>query len=274
MTKSVTRRLTNKEVPDGSRIGVLHDIHIPHHDERALRLVIECMEDAGVTHVVLLGDIADCGPASRHEDKRASAAFDEGDLKESIAPGYWIYEWARSRPCIYVHGNHEGWVHKSIAKSPEMRGSSASSLMGLWEDGDGWEVLAPKSVVTIGNLGLEHGDKLFPQGNGGQNPGMRIKQLVPDRTTLIGHLHRRFGIYWSTPDERGVYRTRGAVGGGHMSLPEAHEGYVGYPNWQQSVEIVDIWHEGPRARFNIHEIEIHRNKRNRPIFHFEGKTYE
>lgn len=269
----VTRRLTKADVPTGSRIGVLHDVHIPHHDEKAVRLAIECMEAEGVTHVVLLGDIADCGPASRHPDKRAAAHFDEGDLKESIAPGYWIYEWARTRPCYYIRGNHEKWVDDAIEKSAEMRGSSTMSIMGLWEDGNGWEVFPPKSVLTLGNLALEHGDKLFPSGNGGQNPAQRMRSLVPDRTTLIGHLHRMFSMRWSTPDEHGIYRTRMAVGGGHMSLLSSHEKYAGYVSWQQSFEIIDVWEDGNRPRFNIHEIEIHRDKRGRPIFNFGDRTY-
>lgn len=271
--RSVTRLLSQKEVPDGSIIAVLSDVHIPHHDERAVRLVVECCEDAGVTHVLLNGDIADCGPSSRHGDKQAEAVFDEGDLKESIAPGYWIYEWARTRPCIYILGNHEAWVQKTINKSATMRGSSAVGMMGLWEDNDGWEVLPNLSRVCLGNQTWEHGNSFFPRGFP-KNPGPKIKDSVPDRSTSIGHGHQVFLYTWTTRDEHGNERVRSARGNGHLSLTESHEEYAAYPSWQQSFELSYVYHVDGQTRLTVEQPLIHRDKRNRPYFHYAGKTYQ
>lgn len=232
------------------------------------------MEDAGVTHVILNGDIADCGPASRHEGKRKRAALDEGCLRESIAPGLWIYDWARTRPCMLIRGNHEAWVENYIAQSPELKGTTPESLMGLWEAGDGWEVLPSKSRIRLGSLNWEHLDGMFPSGSGGANPGARIRSLAPDQSTHGGHLHRKFAFFWTTPDENGITRTRAARGNGHLSLPEAHEDYAGtYQNWQQSFEITRVWYEGNRPRFTTDQPEIHRDKSGRPIFEYQGKVY-
>lgn len=270
---SVTLRLTEKDVPDGSVIAIFNDLHIPHHDERAMQLAIECCESIGVTHVLANGDILDCGPASRHEGKRKRAALDEGCLKESVAAGLWILDWFRTRPCVFTLGNHEDWVTQYIAASPELKGMSTESLLGVWEDGDGWRVLPNKSRVRIGNLNAEHGDGMF-KGGGGMNPGSRMKQLAPDQTTMVGHLHRQFAHYWSSPDAYGIMRTRAAYGIGHMSMPSAHEEYAGtYTNWQQGFAIVRVYHIDGKARFTPTLIEIHRDKRNRPIFELEGKVY-
>lgn len=266
-------RWTRDDVPDGSVIGVLSDIHIPHHDERAVRLAIECMEDAGVTHVILNGDIWDCGPASRHEGKRKRAALDEGCLRESVAAGLWIAEWARTRPCRYIRGNHEKWVEDYIAQSPELKGATAESVMGLWEDGDGWEVLPSGSRVRLGSRVWEHGDGLF-KSSGGVNPGARIKARAPDQSTSVGHLHRKFAHYWTSEDENGVSRTRAALGNGHLSMPSAHYDYAGtYQDWQQSFEITRVWYEGTRPRFTTDQPEIHRDRRGRPMFEYQGKVY-
>lgn len=255
-------------------IAVLSDVHIPHHDEHAMRLVIECCEDAGATHVILNGDIADCGPASRHEGKRKRAVLDEGTLRESIAPGLWIYEWARTRPCIYILGNHERWVEDCIAQAPELKGMEAIELMGLPADGNGWEVLPSKGRVRLGSRTWEHGDALFTSGTGGQSPGNRMKSLAPDQTTSVGHLHRKFSVFWSTPDEDGISRTRGAFGNGHLSVPDSHEDYAGsYANWQQSFELTRVWYDGGRPRFTTDQPEIHRDKQGRPIFEYGGKVY-
>lgn len=261
-------------MPDGSAIGVISDVHIPNHDEVAVKLSIECMEDAGVTHVIGNGDIADCGPASRHEEKKRRATLDEGCLLESVAAGMWIYDWMRTRPCIYTLGNHEAWVEKYIAQSPELKGIPATSLLGLWDDGDGWTVLPSKSRVRLGSRCWEHGDGLFPSGNGGQNPGSRVKSLAPDQTTSIGHLHRRFSSFWSTLDQDEIHRTRGVFGNGHLSLPESHEDYAGtYTNWQQSFEITRVWWLDGRPRFTTDQIEIHRDRYGRPVFEYNGKVY-
>jgi len=271
----VVRKLTREEVPDGSIIAILSDVHIPHHDEDALKLVVECCERIGVTHVFPNGDIADCGPSSRHEDKKKRAVLDEGCLKESVAAGLWLYDWFRTRPCYYTLGNHEAWVVNYIAKSPELKGTSALSLMGLWEDGDGWEVLPPLSRLRLGNRVWEHGDGFFKSGSGGSNPANRIRSLAPDQTTSIGHLHRMFAAYWSSEDENGQSRNRAAYGNGHLSIPEKHEEYAGsYLNWQQSFEITRVWYDGGKPRFTTDQPQIHRDKRGRPVLEYQGHVYK
>jgi predicted phosphodiesterase len=270
----LTRRLSRREVPDGSVIGVLSDIHIPGHDEEAMKLVVECCERVGATHVILNGDIADCGPSSRHEGKRKRAILDEGCLKESVAAGYWIYEWARTRPCWYVLGNHEAWVANYIKESPELRGTATTELMGLPADGDGWEVLPQFSRIRLGSLNWEHGDGFFKSGDGGQNPATKIKSRAPDQTTHVGHLHRMFSLYWSTPDENGVHRTRAARGNGHLSQPEYHEEYAGtYVNWQQGFELTRVHYVDDKPRFTTSQVEIHRDGRGRAFFEHEGRLY-
>lgn len=273
-SKSVTRKLSHKEVPDGSVIAVLSDIHIPGHDERVMDLVVECCERVGATHLFINGDGADCGPASRHEEKKKRAVLDEGCLKESIAAGIKYWDWFRTRGnnCKWIFGNHERWVCRYIEGSPELKGSSPLGLMGLPELG--WEVLPPLSCISLGNYTWEHGDGLFPSGNGGANPMARIKTLVPDRSTSIGHLHRMGAMFWTTPDADGIMRTRAARLNGHLSLPEYHEEYAGrYTNWQQSFELTWVFYVDGKPRFTTYQIEIHRDRFGRPFFHFGGHLY-
>lgn len=268
-----TLSLTQRDVPNGSLIAVLSDVHIPHHDEAALSVVVDCCEREGVTHVILNGDIADCGPASRHEGKRRRAVLDEGSLQESIEPGRWLFEWARTRPCIFTRGNHEGWVDQVVDSSPELKGTDVMHLMGLPSDGDGWKVLPPMSRVRLGSRCWEHGDGIF-KSSGGQNPGNRIKARAPDQTTSIGHLHTKFQIFWTTLDEEGNQRTRGAYGNGHLSLPEAHADYAGtYTNWQQSFELTRVYYVDGRPRFTTYQPEIYRDRRGRPYFEHNGRLY-
>ncbi len=272
--RSFVHLLSESDMPSGSIVGVISDIHIPHHDDHAMRLVVECLEDAGVTHIILNGDIADCGPASRHPGKRQRAMLNEGDLRSSVAPGMWIYDWARTKNCTYVLGNHEAWVTDLIEGSPELRGTAATELMGLPRNGDGWLVLPPLSRVRRGSRVWEHLDGLFKSGSGGQNPGQRIKKLAPEQTTSGGHLHRKGSLFWTSLDEHGIERTRAAYWNGHLSRPEAHAEYMGsYMDWQQSFEITRVWDDEGKPRFTTDQPEIHRTKQGRPIFEYGGKVY-
>lgn len=269
-----THKLTRAEVPDGSRIAVFHDIHIPYHDATAMKLAIECCEREGVTHVVLDGDIADCGPASRHEGKRKRDVIDLGRLHESVAPGMWIYEWALSRRAYLMRGNHERWVEEAIESDPTFSGAvSPEQAMGV--PLEGWAaVLDSESRLRLGSLVIEHGHGLFPSGSGGENPGGRIRKLAPNQVTLIGHLHRRFAAFWTVQNDDGLSKTYGAFGGGHMSIEHTHTSYAGgYPGWQQSFEIIRVYYVDGRPRFTVDQIEVHRDKRNRPVFEYDGHVY-
>ena len=269
----LTTKLTKEQIPDGSKIAVFHDIHVPHHDERAMRLAVECCEAAGVTHVVLDGDIADCGVSSRHEGKRMRDTIDLGTLP--IRDGRWIYEWARTRPCWLMRGNHERWVEERIATDPTLADTvSVERLLGLPEDGDGWKVIPSEGRLRLGSLVIEHGHGIFPSGSGGQNPGQRIRQVAPNQTTLIGHLHRKFALWWTVHNDDGICKTYGAYGGGHMSKLEAHAGYAGgYPGWQQGFEILNVWYHDDKPRFSIDQIEVYRDRRDRPLFEYRGRVY-
>ena len=267
-------KLTRAEVPDRSRIALFSDVHFPHADVPALKIFIEICEDWGVTHTIGNGDIFDCGPASRHEGKKAEAVITEGTLRESVATGEWFWKWLRTRRCIYGRGNHEGWVDQLIAKSPELHGTDPMELMGLPGNDGRWTVLPPKYRIKIGSWNIEHGDGFFPSGSGGQSPWTRIRSLAPDQTTSIGHLHRRFFVPWTTLDSNGIACERAAKGNGHVSLPEAHEGYAGsYTSWQQSIELAEVHYVDGKPRFEFLQPMIHRDKRGRPFCLFGGKEY-
>lgn len=268
----MTHCLSPRDVPDGSILGILHDVHIPYHDEPALRLAIECFERVGVTHAILAGDIADCGVASRHPSKRAKDTIALGSLADSVDPGRWLYAWARTRRCFLMRGNHEKWVEEQIASDPTLSSVTVEGLLGLPDIG--WTVLKSTDRLRLDSLVIEHGHGVFASGSGGSNPGARIQQRAPNQLTIIGHLHRRFQTWWTLCNARGEPRTYGAVGGGHMSLEHTHADYAGgYPNWQQSFEIVRVWYVDGRPRFTVYQPEIYRTRRGLPTFELEGHVY-
>ncbi len=81
-------------------------------------------------------------------------------------------------------------------------------------------------------------------------------------------------LFWTTPDEDGIPRTRGAYMNGHLSLPEYHEDYAGtYTGWQQSFELTRVYYIDGRPRPTTYQIEIHRDRFGRPFFEFQGHLY-
>ncbi len=256
------RKLTKAEVPHGSRIGVLSDIHIGIHDVPAVRAAIEYLEKWGCTHVILNGDIYDCATVAPHKKKAALASLQNGSLLHEASTGRWILEWALTRPCIMGVGNHEDWIN-DLAVHPGLAGTySVKSALGL---PDNLEILDWGYQIRLGSLVIEHGD-LFK--SFGQNPAQRVLNVQPDCTTIIGHVHRESFASKTTPDEDGVMRTRAAYSTGHLSIPEEHHDYAGRaPNWQQGFSTVEVWWEGDRPRFHVDLVEIHRDRRNRPVIH-------
>lgn len=266
-------RLNKKTCPTGSLLAVFSDVHIPHHDQGALALAVEACEASGVTHVVLPGDIIDCGPVSRHPAKKARDLLDVGTLLESVESGRWFLDWAVTRPCWYLGGNHEKWAEDHCDLDPGLRG--AVEFPDLVRLDPRVAYADNSSELWVGNLCIEHGHGYFPTGNGGLHPAQRIKLLTPDQSTLVGHLHKKFFLNWTTKDRRGVPRTRCVIGNPHMSIEAKHREYAGkHPNWQQGFTLLRIWWEGENARFTPYQVEIHRNKRNRPVFELFGRVYQ
>lgn len=268
--------LTLDDVPGRSVIFKINDIHIPFQDKRALSLAVECAEDNCATHAFLLGDIFDCGVGSKIAGKKARDTIKLGTLPRSIDSGRWFVDWARSRSqCIFFRGNHEAWLEQIIAEDPALAGVTPEDLLGLPGSDDKWTVLSSLSRARLFHFVWEHGHKIFSKGNGGPNPGAKIKGTAPNQVTYVGHLHRRFSTWWTTTNEKGVGKLYAAEGDGHMSITKTHEDYVGgYPNWQQSFSLQYVYEISNRPYITTDHIMILRDNRDRPFFEYRGTVYK
>jgi hypothetical protein len=267
----LTDRLTRREVPDGSTLAFWSDIHGGIHDDPALRVAVSVAEAAGVTHNIFGGDILDCGVSSRHDEKRSRALLDYSSLAAEAETLRWFINWGVTRPTRWIVGNHEDWLVQRLLSEP-----STSHL-------DWWTVLnlpstmkyLPRfSMIRLGSLVMEHGDGLFPRGNGGRYPASRVLDMLPDQSTVIGHLHHSDSAVRTSLDEAGIARLRRAEVNGHLSIVEKHTSYAGrHPNWQQRFILIRVWWLEGRPRYTIIPVDIHRTRRGAPIAEFEGRIY-
>lgn len=261
--------------PKKARIGWLSDVHLGIEDTSALSIAVDVMEAAGVDHVVAGGDIADCHAISEHA-KDIERILEAGTLLEEVEAGRWLFDWFTTRGdrAVMICGNHESRLDRLVAKyAPGLHGSvGISEALKLPAS---LKVLPPGGQVRIGSLVLEHGDAVFPRGAapGGKYPSHRLLDLFPDQNTIIGHVHRQTSAVRTYVNESGVARSRGAWTMGHLSQRDKHA-YAGRnPNWQQGFGIIDVFTVGGRPRFSVMQVEIHRDRRDRPYAQWARKVY-
>lgn len=268
------RSLSQKEVPGGSVMMWLSDVHIPIHHRPALELAIECAEVEGVTHVVPGGDIFDFNCLSQHP-KDPDRVLDAGTILEEVEPGRDILNWFATRTSYFLWGNHENRLKRFIAKDGiALYGGPAGDLAAMTKLPAAIEVIPEETELRLGNLVLTHGHLEFGKGTGGKYPAQRLLDMAPDQSTIAGHVHRYSYANRTSRDENGVLRTRAATTMPHMSIEERHHGYAGkHPNWQMGFGIIRVWYEGNRPRWHVYPVEVLFDRRNRPYFEFNGKVY-
>lgn len=100
-------------LPDGTKIAVLPDIHVPAHNRKIMWAVLRALKDYKPDIVILIGDVADCFAISAWPaDPSVTRNFQE-ELEETrrvidkimkVSGCYWLF---------YVMGNHEDrmWRH-------------------------------------------------------------------------------------------------------------------------------------------------------------------
>lgn len=269
----LVHRLTREDCPDGSLILWASDIHIPIQDDNSCRLMVECAEAAGVTHGVIGGDGLDFNCLSKHP-KESHRVVEHATIMEEVEPGRWLLNWFATKRTKFILGNHEGRLNRFIDDNPAFHGSIASNFAKIVDLPAGIDVVPQGGEVRLGNLSLRHTDAEFKNGSGGKHPAQKLLDMLPDQSTIGGHVHRMSTACRTTRDEDGIRRTRRAWTMGHMSLEHEHYGYVSTsPNWQQGFGFIRVWWDGDRPRFSVYQVEILRDSRDRAYFEWGGRVW-
>lgn len=164
---------------DGSRHKV------PLHDEKAVNVALKFIADFKPDHVVLGGDILDCGAISHHTrgrvgqleglrllaDAQACRERVIKPLEDSVGKGRLIYH----------IGNHEDWLTDLTDELPALDGIvDINALLKLKK----WEIIEPGKASRLGKLTFVHGDTV----KGGQNPAKWAVDAY-ERNIRFGHHH-------------------------------------------------------------------------------------
>lgn len=158
---------------------------VPLHDIKAVNVALEFIDDFKPNHVILGGDILDCGAISHHTRGRVGQL--EGlrllaDAKEChdvvIAP---IEKIVKGR-LVYHEGNHENWLKDLTDELPALEGIvDIRALLGM---GKRWELISQGKASKLGRLVFVHGDNI----KGGANPAKYAVEAYA-RNVFFGHHH-------------------------------------------------------------------------------------
>ncbi len=155
------------------------------HDPKALAAVLDFARDFKPDHIILGGDILDCGAISRHNKHKPGNI--EGlrlgrDMAECRSALIQPLEALGALSYYYIIGNHEDWLNDVYIESPALEGlldldhSLLSSL---------WDIVPQGHGVELGKLYFMHGDTL----KGGAEHVAKQAWLLNTRNVRFGHFH-------------------------------------------------------------------------------------
>jgi predicted phosphodiesterase len=174
-------------------IGVLSDIHVPYHDETALKAAVDQLRGDKVAALVLNGDMCDFYSISRYTKDPRKRNF-KGEVQACRDMLAWIRGQFPGIQIVFKAGNHEErYAHWLWAHAPEI---SDEPRMGLeqWLDlaDHGIDYVDDQRPIMVGKLPILHGHE---KGKGISAPVNQARGafLRLHHTVLEGHGHRTSG---------------------------------------------------------------------------------
>lgn len=171
-------------------VGILSDIHVPYHDESAVKAAVDQLRGDHIEALVLNGDTADFYAISRYvKDPRKRRFKSEVDaVRDMLA---WLRSQFTDIPIVFKAGNHEErWMHWLWQHAPELSDDERTGLDQWLDFADyGIELVQDQRPIMAGKLPILHGHE---KGKGISAPVNQARGafLRLHHTVLEGHGHR------------------------------------------------------------------------------------
>lgn len=214
---------------------------VPLHDPKAIAIAMEFIKDFKPDHVVLGGDMLDCGSISHHRAGQAGRLeglrllAEAKELRETI-----IKPLEKLIPgrLVYHVGNHEAWLEDLVVEWPTLEG--IVDIRALLQMGERWEVIEQGKWSKMGKILFVHGNTI----GGGQHHANAAVNYY-ESNIRFGHFHTFQVATKTTPVD--------ANGHTGVSVPclckKAHSYGKNRPNkWMQGFAYG--WFGGPKGSFN------------------------
>lgn len=163
------------------------------HDQKALSVALQFISDFKPDHVILGGDILDCGAVSHHNKGKAGAVEglrlvgDARELREALLDPL---DDLKARSYTYIEGNHEDWLNDLVEETPALEGVvDIRSILSLNAK---WRVVPNGDPHRLGKLVFVHGDQI----KGGEHVA-KAAVVAYEKNIRFGH-HHTFQTYTKT----------------------------------------------------------------------------
>lgn len=193
MPASIAKPRTPHDLGIVGRVGILSDIHVPYHSDKALAAAVAHLKSVGIDCLLLNGDFADFYSISRWEKNPAERDF-AGELKQVRSLFAWLRDQFPAIPIVAKTGNHEErfeswlWQHApEVSELPEM-----GLAHWLHVNHHGIELVENRRVILAGKLPILHGHEL-PRGMASPVNQARGAYMRTMHSVLVGHGHRTSG---------------------------------------------------------------------------------
>lgn len=171
------------------KVGVLSDIHIPHHETEAMVLAVETLKDVQVDAIVLNGDIMDMYGVTGFVKE-----VGQFTLQEEIEITRDFFAFLRTHfphaVIEYKEGNHEQRLRRYILQHArdfaDLDALTIEKLLGLEDYGIGY---VKTERVMLGKLSVIHGHERKSGIAPSVNPARGL-WLWAKTNTLCGHHHQ------------------------------------------------------------------------------------
>ncbi len=239
------------------------DAHAPRHDERALEIFYQVIEEVNPSKVIFLGDLITLDSFSRFDVAPDNPTWVQdvavaGQILGSIklaAPDAEL-EWFK--------GNHEDRLRRYLVKnSPEFYGhldiSKLFTLVGNDGEIEGWKYIDEWEVFYEDlNLVLSHGSKVRKHSGASAMAHIMDDYLM---STVIGHCHRQ-GIYMKSSGRSRYLGEQPLFGLENGCLCEFDQDYNENKttNWQQGFSVLTIDRSGSKPLIEPSLVAINQGK--------------
>jgi hypothetical protein len=214
------------------RVGIMSDIHIPHHDNNAIQCAIDYFKENKVDAIYINGDMLDFYQLSFHEkDPRKINIATELELGREMLR--YLRQEFPTQNIYFIPANHEMRMQRYLmVKAPELldiQDFELDVLLRVREYGVEW--IPYGSKCYMGKLLVEHGDKI--KGSGGVNPARTLFTKLK-RHALCSHFHR------TTESTERVYDDEVIVNYSIGCLCDLEPSYLPVNNHNHGCAIIDV----------------------------------
>ena len=237
------------------KVICINDLHIPFHDEKAVKLVFNFIKQQQPNELILNGDILDCYQQSKFTKDPAHKLYlqDEADMFYSIFSD--LRKWIPNTKVSYVLGNHERRIETVTWATPAFYSVEALQIPKLLRC-DELKIDVYAKARFINKFKFYHGVSTNQHAGASAKKELEIHCYNPGMT---GHTHR-LGDYTRTGDFKSYRWDENGC------LCDLHPKYIDtVANWQHGFSLIlftDTTHYVSRIEIKDYEFsfggQIHR----------------